>query len=41
MNRLVANREARDERHDSTVAPPRAGTGRTTVGGGRGRGGRG
>lgn len=36
MSRLVANREARDERRDSAV-----GTRRTTVGGGRGRSGRG
>ena len=37
----MANREARDKRRDSAEAPPRAGTGRTTVGGGRGRSGRG
>lgn len=41
MSRLVANREARDERRDSAVALPPAGTGRTTVGGGRGRSDRG
>lgn len=37
----MANREAWDERRDSAVALPPASTGRTTVGGGRGRGGRG
>ena len=41
MRRLVANREARDEGRDSAVALPPAGTGRTTVGRGRGRSGRG
>ena len=41
MRGLVANREAWDERRDSAVALPPASTGRTMVGGSRGRSGRG
>src|SRR5258706_11119882 len=41
MRGLVANREAWDERRNSAVALPPAGTGSTTVGGSRGRSGRG